>query len=233
MKETEITLEAQLSKFQKLKAEWEVAKENTVYPFAEYTDSLITTVEEIIQTEEPFGNDLKIFKIFSNNMELENIHIPGGVTIGYILGCCSRDARIENFIKYNNHLDDEDYWKRLSDAYQNQDYNPVPYSTLKKLFTSDRKGSENLMNPEERVFFQSLPEEIEIYRAMSMEELKREEFRFSWTLDKKVAEKFKKRNEMLYKTDQLVHNMTVSKKDVLAYLNEREENEIIYLHNCS
>lgn len=233
MEEISITLENQISKFQQLKAEWQKAKETKVIPFYEYTDSLISDMDKMLSSSDLTDDGIKMLKLFQFNHEFEKIHIPGRIDLNFILAFSSTDNKIKYFIEYNNQLNDNEYWTRLGDVHQHQDYNPVPYGILKALFTNDREGRENLMNEEEKEFFKTLPEQVSIFRAMSLKEFESGEFRFSWTLDKEISEKFKKRNEMLYGEEHVVHSLQVSKKDILAFLNSREEQEIIYLHNCS
>ena len=226
-------LEEQISRFQQLKAKWQKAKETTIIPFYEYTDSLISDNEEMLSSNDLRNDYIKMVKLYLFNSEFEKLHIPGGMDLNFILASSSTDNKIKYFIEYNNQLNDIEYWTKLSEVYQFQDYNPVPYEILKALFTHDGKGRENLMNEEEKEFFKTLPDQVSIFRAMSLKEFESGEFRFSWSMDKKISEKFKKRNKMLYKEEHVVHSLQVSKKDILAFLDSRKEKEIIYLHNNS
>jgi hypothetical protein len=229
----EITVKDEISRFQRLKVEWQKAKETKDIPFYEYTDSLISDIEVMLSSNDLTDESVGLNKLFKFNYEFEKIHIPGFIDLNYILSFSSTPDKIRIFLQYNNQLNDNEYWTRLSEVYQLQDYNPVPYGVLKALFTNDRKGRENLMKEEEREFFETLPDEILIFRAMSLKEFESGEFRISWTLKEPVAKKFKKRNEMLYEGEHVIHSISVLKKDVIAYLNDSEEHEIIYLHNCS
>lgn len=89
-----------------------------------------------------------------------------------------------------------------------------------KLFKYFAEKKELLMTEQELEFFNNLPEEITIYRgADSIEGI-------SWTLCKEKAEWFAKR----YNKNNKVFEKTVKKNDCLCYLNDRKEEEIIYLY---
>ena len=53
-----------------------------------------------------------------------------------------------------------------------------------------------------------------------------------WNIGKKIKKSILKNRKPEY-GKQVVHKLTVRKKDVLAYLNERNEEEIIYLYDHS
>jgi len=232
MENIDITFEGQILEFQKLKEEWKTAKKTKTIPFYEYTDSLIADFEEMI-LDDDLEDYIKMIKLSSFNIHFKKIHISGKLDLFFILSFSSTGDKIKYFIEYNNQLSDDEYWRHLSQIYQYQDYNPVPYEILKALFKNNRKGKENLMEQEEKEIFETLPDQVLIYRAMSLKEFESGKFRLSWTLDKKVSEKFKERNSMLYSEEHVIHNLTVSKKDILAFFDGRDEKEIIYLHNNS
>jgi hypothetical protein len=213
----------------KTKKEWEELKRNNNFQFPEYTDAKIEELEHILSRKPQKSTDESIIQFKSMNIlnEVHNAHFKGRVDLSYILNFSTTSDKIIYFIKYHHLLPDDKYWEYLSFAYQNQDYNPVPNEILKTLFSSDKSGKENLMTKEEIIFLDSLPEVFSIYRAMSIEEVNSKKYRFSWTLDKEIAEKFSERNKLLYKTEMVVKEIEIKKKDVIAYLNGRKEKEII------
>ena len=75
------------------------------------------------------------------------------------------------------------------------------------------------MNEEEKTFFDSLPDEITIFRGGI------DDKGFSWTLDKDRACWFANR----WYQDHRVFEKTINKSDALAYLNGRNESDIIYV----
>jgi len=88
-----------------------------------------------------------------------------------------------------------------------------------KLFKYFTEKKELLMSEQELEFFNNLPEEITIYRGADTIE------GISWTLCKEKAEWFAKR----YNKNGKVFEKTVKKHDCLCFLNDRKEEEIIYI----
>lgn len=219
------------SELLKVKSDWIEVKSNMEIHFPEYTDEKIEELEYLLnkKSKNELDDIIKITKGNTIITELTTMHFKGGIDLSYILHNSYPSERIQKFIKYNQKLNDKDYWSNLSLCYQGQDYSPVPYPILFALFNSERGGVENLMNDEELSFFGNLPNDFTIYRAMSKKEMVNGRFRFSWTLSEAIAEKFRERNELLYSDHIVVHSITVNKKNVLAYLNGRKEEEIIYI----
>lgn len=213
----------------KIKSEWEKIKKEENKPFSEFTDSKIEELEQLL------NSDLKEYIILSKSTSiismLDNEHFKINLTLDDVFLDTYSSDKIMVFIKYQNQLSDNEYWKKLAEIYTQQDYNPVPYEILFALFNSPRKGKENLMNEEEKNIFNSLPDQIRIYRSMSKNELESGKFRFSWTLDEEVADNFMERSEMLYDDEMIIHSILINKNDALAYLDGRNEKEIIYIQN--
>ncbi len=133
------------------------------------------------------------------------------------------------FLKHQKNFDDCEYWYALRLAYKSSD-NLFQYSGLvRAAFESNR---DYLMNESEKLFLENLPEEIRIYRAMTIKESKSRHFGVSWTLSKDVAEFFRDkymRNHATRNEPKIIIEKVVSKENIIAYFNEREEQEIIYL----
>jgi hypothetical protein len=110
-----------------------------------------------------------------------------------------------------------------------QDYGDIPYELTVSLFKSDRKEKEFIMSDSEREVIKTLPNEVTIYRGMSKDEYQSKKYRFSWTLDKSIAEMFVNRNNLLYKKEFVVCELIIPKDKIVAYFEEREEKEVIYL----
>lgn len=60
------------------------------------------------------------------------------------------------------------------------------------MFSSKRGGKESIMDKDKRRVYDELPDVVMIYRGMSVKEFNSGDFRLSWTLDKNIAEEFKK-----------------------------------------
>ena len=76
------------------------------------------------------------------------------------------------------------------------------------------------------------PEIESIYRGMTTEELESGDFSVSWTLSKECAEFFAFKYGRNFSTEnkpKVVHQLEVKKVEILAYFNERNEQEVIYI----
>ena len=82
----------------------------------------------------------------------------------------------------------------------------------------DTKDIRLMMDKEDRETFDSLPDEFTVYRGGEYEHM-------SWTLSKEKAEWFRDRYEGLQ--DCKLFEKRIKKDEVLAYINAREEEEII------
>ena len=118
-------------------------------------------------------------------------------------------------------VDDKLKAELLADTWTSAEGPSVCRKHWVKLFKYFKKRKELLMTEEEFEFFNNLPEEITIYRGA--ESIKG----ISWTLSKEKAEWFAKRFEI----NGTVFEKTVKKSDCFCYLNERQEEEIIYIKN--
>jgi hypothetical protein len=86
------------------------------------------------------------------------------------------------------------------------------------------------MDNKELKLLSKLPNEITIYRWGSKTELKTKKFGVSWTFDKNIAENFANVKSIRDKKEMVVIEKIISKKDVVAYLISRKEEEIIYIY---
>jgi hypothetical protein len=232
MKIREIETLADLKKvLPEIENEWSSLKNSAQFKFSEYTDEKIKLLRELVHSK--MKNEMEILiniqKSFLIIIELDNKHFKGHIDLQDIFMDSNASERINYFIKYSSILADEEYWEKLSVVYQAQDYNPVPTEILSALFNSTRKGRVKLMNKEELNFYNNLPNDVDIYRAMSKKEFESKNYRFSWTLSEKKAKFFLDRNKLIYGDEMVIHKLQVNKKNILAYLNSREEEEIIYI----
>ena len=138
----------------------------------------------------------------------------------------------ENVYKLFNHLQDDlkdkDYWMVLGNCYVMSSFSNSNYDLIKSFFKSGRSNKSFIMTEEERMELDSLPDEIEIFRGCSKQEIKSGNYRFSWTTKKATAEFFAKRNKAIFGVPNSVVSKTIMKNEAFAYFNRREENEIIY-----
>lgn len=216
--------------FNNLKIEWEKLKSTGGFKYADYTEDKLDEIEFMLNRSE-FDDDMRMMKSLDMVNEIRKVHFTGKLKLSFILSFSNSSDKIIQFSKYCSELSDKEYWKNLSLAYTMQDYNEVPYEIVLALFNADKADKECLMDKEELDFLNDLPDAFTIYRAMTVKEKKSNRFRFSWTLKREVAEDFLERNSMLYDDEMTIHDIQVNKKDVVAYLNSRNEEEIIYLQS--
>lgn len=157
--------------------------------------------------------------VLENNITFENILAVDEGAIKYVL-------------THDHDLSDCEYWKHILDLYMhiNRQYELLPL--LKAVFTSTkRKNKHCLMTEEEIKNLESLPDEIEFHWGMTVRESKNKECGISWSLDKKVAEFFayKHPDNQFQDEEKTVMSLTIPKNEVIAYLNGRQEEEIIWV----
>lgn len=89
-----------------------------------------------------------------------------------------------------------------------------------------RADNKTLMDEEDRVFFDSLPEEVTVYRGVTKHN-RRKTKAFSWSVDKRIAEWFAKRFDT--GTGE-VWTLTVPKERILCYYGGSEKEAIVNLY---
>jgi hypothetical protein len=140
--------------------------------------------------------------------------------------------RFQTFLGIIPKLTGENYWYALRNSYDCSDNLFEVSGLVKGCFLKDEPQRECLMLPDEVEYLNTLPEIITIYRGMTENEFNQKSFGISWTLKKEVAEFFANTYQRNLATNHLkkkVHEMTIDKSEVIAYFNERNEFEIIYI----
>jgi hypothetical protein len=141
--------------------------------------------------------------------------------------------RFKTFTTYIPILKGKNYWYALRNSYEMSDNLYELSGLVKASFLKDEPFREYLMNTKERNYLKGLPETMKIFRGMTEKELKSKSFGISWTLKKEVAEFFINEYQRNYSTNNLkkvVHEIIINKNQILAFLNDRKEFEIIYIH---
>lgn len=148
---------------------------------------------------------------------------------------CSSQQRLRKFYKFKDRFtDNSEYWTELRDAYISSTNNRHSQAEIRELFAAERGDSKAIMSPEELDFLKKLSPIITIYRGMTVEEYEKGEFGISWTLKKEVAEMFATTFAHNYDTfglPKIVTELQIKSTDIIAYFNDRQEDEILYLHN--
>lgn len=128
------------------------------------------------------------------------------------------------FFKYiNEYLSETDFAETLVSAYILQEFvhddANVTKTDILKWFKKAKK--EHVMNKKEYQLYQSLPDYVDIFRGVGDKKYKNG---FSWTLNYETALFFATRFDSNIPA---VYKCTVAKEDILAYLNDRDEDEVI------
>lgn len=124
-----------------------------------------------------------------------------------------------------NNLDKKDYAEFLKMCWTEQDNpNQDVNVSLKEAIEFFQAADKNLlMDEEELEHYNSLPDKVTVYRGVSPG---REQFGLSWTDEKEKAIWFKKRFEHDNAEGYLL-TATIPKKYILAYLDVRNEKELV------
>ncbi len=91
-------------------------------------------------------------------------------------------------------------------------HNPLTFVIKHELVALIKNNADMFMGDDNKSTLDKLPETMTVYRGG-------DGFGYSWTLDKEYAKRFG-----------LVFTMHINKKEVNAFLGDREENEIIILN---
>lgn len=136
-----------------------------------------------------------------------------------------RPYRLEAFASIAHKIKDSKvYWDILGDIWVDSE-NIWQNKDVWKYFLENgpERNKEYFMSMEDREVFKSLPDKITVYRGYQP---RKNKGGFSYTLSKEKAEWFAKR----FGKDGKVITREVNKKDVFAYKNSRNEQEIIILN---
>lgn len=217
------TKESVKNEYSKLLKEWKKLKKTTDFPFSQYTDEMFKDIKK------SFSNKILLeIKAPQYLREIKEIHLTGKLDYNFINAYSPTSQKIYWFAQFQHLFSDREYWDNLACAYLMQSYDPkLPHEILLLLFSSKRDGKKYLMNEEDWAFFEALPDKIKVYRGMSEKEFKSGKFRFSWTLDKSIAEQFKVRNSQYYGQKTLVHELEIEKSKIIAYMGKTEKEVII------
>ena len=148
---------------------------------------------------------------------------------------CSSEDRFEKFYGLKDKfIAKGNYWETLAKNYRLCNNTYRFKQELKEVFSINVPGKEILLSGKAKEILDNLPEQVTIYRGMSVAENETGDYGISWTLDKKVAEKFAFDYIHNYDTngqEHIVKEIVIEKSKIVAYFDERNEQEVIYIHN--
>lgn len=131
-----------------------------------------------------------------------------------------RPYRLNAFLKVMNQMSHEQYWETLREVWTDSENIWQNQSTWEELLLAPIKGQEYFMTAEERAYLASLPEVLTIHRGYN-----KSPRGFSYSLSKTKARWFANRFNQQGK----IKTIRVKKSEVFAYVDSRNEKEIIYL----
>jgi len=130
-----------------------------------------------------------------------------------------RPHRLDAFTYVVDELDDQSYWECLAEVWIDTEFPWQNQPRWSEYWNSKRPAKEFAMSPEEREVLKGLPHVFTIYRGVGKNG---NSSGLSWTLSREKAVFFAHR----FRGDQLL-TATAKRDDVHAYLNGRNEQEIV------
>ena len=131
-----------------------------------------------------------------------------------------RQYRTQAFKAISVRLADDEYWELLSEIWLASDNVWQNLEDWKVLLTSKRSHREAMMDVGEQAFLSNLKYTVTIYRGCKKD---LNEGGLSWTLDRSIAESYAER----IGEGGIVLQRKINKPEIVAYLDGREESEII------
>lgn len=131
-----------------------------------------------------------------------------------------RPYRLYAFTQIAKHLDDAKYWSLLSSIWTDTENAWQNLDEWRRLFNSNRPKRYRLMDRDEILAYDSLPETVKVYRGCQKGI---NEDGISWTLKRDKAQWFATR----FSKDGVVLEKEISKRDIIAVFTNRNEFEVI------
>jgi hypothetical protein len=140
----------------------------------------------------------------------------------------NRPARLIYFGKIYQFLDHKQYWTVLGQIWNDSENIHQMMDVWRTYFTKRRPNRDYLMDASERKALMQLAGQLTIYRGFVLPRLK---LGMSWTMERDNAVWFANRGSLFagYKKPPRLAEATCRRRDVLALLNGRNENEIVIL----
>lgn len=152
----------------------------------------------------------------------------------YLFGPCFNSQNIfEGYLDIENNINKKLRAYALITAYISADNTYMWRKEVKNAFRKIDAPQNFIMNQDELLILESLPDKVTIYRGMTEKERKSGDFGVGWTLDKKIADFFAytyNRNSSTAHLAKTVHSLVIHKKNIITFSNERNERTVFYVH---
>ena len=129
-----------------------------------------------------------------------------------------RPYRAQELCNLLPYMSSKEKWEAIKEVYIDSENPSINYDFWKLCFTLD--DLKDFYDESKK----DLSDTLKIYRGMSIKEYKSKKRGFSWTLSKEKAEFFAHR----FKRNGVVEELDVNKNDVVCFLPDRKEQEVIY-----
>ena len=133
-----------------------------------------------------------------------------------------RPYRLNALVDCIKLLEDKEYWELVADVWVDSENIWQNLNIWKRLLTQRTESKDLFMDEDDKKSFDELPDKFIVYRGYIEGQNKKG---FSYTTDENKAKWFAKR----YGKNGKVTSRFVSKSEVFAFTNRRNENEIIIL----
>lgn len=195
----------------------------TMEPLHPDLESYHETMEEFEVVRHPLVYSVPYFHIENKRLNALYDHkkklLSDAIAInnlGKIVFLHERPWRLNAFVKHCETVSDEVFWDVFGSIWIDTEIFFQNRDEWLKLLNSKRQNRHLIMTADERDYYAKLPDAFTIYRGTS-DSLQG----MSWTVSKKTAEWFANRS------NGHVYELVVNKKDTFAYLNRRDESEIV------
>ncbi|MDB4778227.1 hypothetical protein OAG68_02100 [bacterium] len=131
--------------------------------------------------------------------------------------------QLSAFMDVAERMDDRTYWELASSVYTQSENLHQNQAAIRQVLTSDRPERTAMMTTEEQQFLDGLPSQVEIFRGFAFDNSRG----WSWTISRDKAEWFANRYAKELGGITRVASGSIAKCDVIAYLDGRDEKEIV------
>jgi len=215
-----------LDEIQKLLLDRDTPLSPDLVPYLEETDVLGTVLKHPLVFQVPFHSAAFANKQLEWKRKAldEALAEDNWMTAVWIHERPYRILVLQDFAEF---MDDKTYWDVVANIWTDSENLWQNEDEWRDLWQADREGRlEYAMDDDDKLVYSNLPETITVYRGCIQGE---NEDGMSWTTAFQVAEFFAKRFAEIREGDPIILCGEVSKEDVLAYSQGRNEFEVIVL----